>query len=457
MSVFFQETYMVADSVLLRLASLFEPYSKLYSVGGCVRDGLLGLECHDTDICSALSAEEVTEILKGSEFTVQEHNMRMGTLIIVTHNFRSEYTAFRVDSYDRRSGNHNPAGVSFTKDIKEDALRRDFKCNALYYDILGDKIVDVLGGREDLENRILSTTDEPDKVFEADGLRILRLVRFSAELGFSIEKETFESAKRNAWRVKDLSVERIKDELDKIFTSDTKHKELQLSDAHLKGVRLLDELGLMEILLPEVNALKGLSQPPQYHLYDAYEHSLMTFAASAPEIRWAALYHDIGKKICMDLNANMHGHDAAGAEKAGEIASRFRFSNKERHKFIFLIKYHMADMNEKTRINKLRMFVVKNIKDMDDLVKIKHADCIGACGKDRRMRIEDVIDEVRRDGTPLSLQDLTVSGKDLVDLGVPEKMRGRLLNQLWDDTIINLSLNNRNSALNYINRRVKKL
>ena len=101
---------MVADSKLKKLAQLFEPYSKLYAVGGCVRDGLLGLDCHDTDICSALSAEEVTKILEGSDYTVQEHNMRMGTLIIVTHNFRAEYTAFRVDSYDRRFVTHSSKG-----------------------------------------------------------------------------------------------------------------------------------------------------------------------------------------------------------------------------------------------------------------------------------------------------------------------------------------------------------
>jgi len=448
--------YMVVDNRLKELALLFKPYATLYAVGGFVRDSLLNIKSSDIDICSKLKAEKVKEILSGTDFIVLERNLRMGTLIIQYKELSLEYTTFRVDSYDRRSGEHAPSSVEFTEDIKLDAQRRDFKCNAVYYDILSDEIVDPLGGQKDIENKIVSTADEPDIIFEADGLRILRLVRFAAELGFEIEDKTFASAKENAWRVKDIAKERIKVELDKIFVADTRHKDLNLLDAHLKGFNLLDELGLVGILFPEINALKGIEQPKEYHLYDAYKHSLMTYYASAPSIRWAALCHDIGKAKCMVENSNMHGHDRVGEEMARDIANRFVFSNEEKKVFLFLIRYHMIDGDGKMGIGKLRRFVGENMWAMDKLVEIKRADSIGACGKSRRYRIEDVIDTIRTDGSPLSIKDLKVDGKDLINLGIEEDQRGIIMKELWADTIINPSLNNRDSAINYILRRVKK-
>lgn len=172
-----------------------------------------------------------------------------------------EYTTFRTDSYDRSSGKHSPDNVAFTTDMTLDARRRDFKCNALYKDVLTDEIIDLLGGEEDVKNKIISTADDPNSVFEADGLRILRMVRFACELGFDVEKETYAVAKKNAWRVEDLAVERIRDELCKIFVADTKHPELNLKGAHVKGLEMLDDLGLVDLILPELASLKGLQQP----------------------------------------------------------------------------------------------------------------------------------------------------------------------------------------------------
>ena len=243
---------------LIALANCFKPFATLYEVGGAVRDELLGIDCFDVDVCAQLVVDDVKKILSNTDFVVSDRNLRMGTVHISSGDFVCEYTTFRTDSYDVSSGEHTPKDVRFTTDMNLDAKRRDFKCNALYKDVLTGEIVDLLGGVEDVKNKIVSTADGPEIVFEADGLRILRMVRFAAELGFDVEKNTYEVAKKNAWRVKDIAVERIRDELEKIFVADAKHPELNLKDAHVRGLRMLDDLGLVDMLLPELASLKGL-------------------------------------------------------------------------------------------------------------------------------------------------------------------------------------------------------
>ncbi|MCM1306865.1 MAG: HD domain-containing protein [Bacteroides sp.] len=442
---------------LNELAALFAPHATLYAVGGFVRDRLLGCEAYDVDVCSKLQAGEVKAILSGSEFAVSDKSLRMGTVRIWSDDFAAEYTAFRTDSYDRSSGAHSPSEVRFTDDISEDARRRDFKCNAVYLDILNDSVVDPIGGVRDIENKILSTADDPNKVFEADGLRILRLVRFASELGFVIEDETKRVAKDNAWRAADISPERIRDELSKIFTADT--VRLKLKDAHLRGFRLLDELGLVDLLLPELASLKGLAQKKQYHIYDAYEHSIKAFELSPPHLRWAALLHDIGKRAAFEKNGgeNMRGHDEIGAQMADGIFKRLRFSNADRERNVKLILKHMVDIKGDTSPHKLRRFAARNSEIMDDLCVIKDVDAEASCGHKVAMnRLRDAWEEVKGDGTPLSLKDLKVDGNDLLALGAESKNIGDMLKELLDDTILNPALNDRKKALEYVKRKLNK-
>lgn len=440
------------------LATVFKPFATLYLVGGCVRDALLNVECFDIDVCSKLGVDDVKKVLLNTEFVVSDKNLRMGTVHISSDDFVVEYTTFRKDSYDERSGNHIPVGVEFTSNITLDAKRRDFKCNALYKDVLTGEIVDVTGGLDDIKNKIISTADEPKIVFEADGLRILRMVRFACELGFDIEDNTFEVAKQNAWRVKDIAVERIRDELNKIFVADTRHKGLPVSLAHRRGIDLLDRLGLVDMLLPELARLKGLEQPKRYHIYDAYEHSLKAFEVSAPSIRWSALLHDVGKAEAVARYGNMHGHDLIGEEIVRDICNRFKFSNDETRRICRLVRWHMVDLAWDMSWNKLRRFVAKNMDIVDDLCALMRADAIASCGADKAdIRIARVAGELRADGTPLAVKELSVSGKDLVELGVEEKYRGKILNELWEDTVMNLALNDRDKALAYVERKYKNL
>lgn len=443
---------------LNKLASLFAPYATLYLVGGCVRDKLLGTACYDIDICSKLTVDNVKTILSNTDFVVSDRCLRMGTVHISSGDFVAEYTTFRTDSYDKGSGKHHPDSVKFTDDISLDARRRDFKCNALYEDVSTGEIVDMVGGLQDIKNKVISTADDAQTVFEADGLRILRMVRFASELGFEIEPHTFDVAKQNAWRVKDLAVERIREELCKIFVADVKHKELNLPTAHVKGFRLLDELGLVDMLLPELAALKGLEQPKKYHLYDSYEHSVKAYEVAPPHIRFCALMHDIGKAEAVKRYGNMHGHDLIGAEMMRDVCNRFKFSTAQTRLAVRLVRWHMVDLAGDMSVNKLRRFVAKNMDIVDDLCALMRADAIASCGRcDKENRIATVAKELREDGTPLCIKDLKVSGDDLVRLGVEEKDRGKVLEALWEDTVMNPALNDRNKALDYIERVNKKL
>lgn len=443
---------------LNKLASLFAPYATLYLVGGCVRDKLLGTACYDIDICSKLTVDNVKTILSNTDFVVSDRCLRMGTVHISSGDFVAEYTTFRTDSYDKGSGKHHPDSVKFTDDISLDARRRDFKCNALYEDVSTGEIVDMVGGLQDIKNKVISTADDAQTVFEADGLRILRMVRFASELGFEIEPHTFDVAKQNAWRVKDLAVERIREELCKIFVADVKHKELNLPTAHVKGFRLLDELGLVDMLLPELAALKGLEQPKKYHLYDSYEHSVKAYEVAPPNIRFCALMHDIGKAEAVKRYGNMHGHDHIGAEMMRDVCNRFKFSTAQTRLAVRLVRWHMVDLAGDMSVNKLRRFVAKNMDIVDDLCALMRADAIASCGRcDKENRIATVAKELREDGTPLCIKDLKVSGDDLVRLGVEEKDRGKVLDALWEDTVMNPALNDRNKALDYIERVNKKL
>lgn len=439
------------------LARLFAPYAPLYAVGGYVRDGLLGIDSYDVDVCSKLDVEKVKDVLRCSDFAVSDKNLRVGTVIISNGDFHVEYTTFRTDSYDRTKGDHSPLEVEFTTDQRLDALRRDFACNAVYLDVVKDEIVDLVGGVDDIKNKKLRAVDEPEKVFEADGLRVLRLVRFAAELGFEIEKHTFEVAKANAWRVKDIAVERIRDELDRIFVADTRHKELGLKDGHLVGLKLLDELGLLEMLLPEVTALKGLQQPAKWHLYDAYGHTVKAFEVAPPNLRWVALLHDIGKQVCMAKQGNMHGHDVVGEGLARKVCERFKFSNAETHRICEIVRWHMVDINGNMSWNKLRWFAVEHIDVADDLCAFKRVDSEASCGEAHDSRLKDAVEEVRADGTPLQIKDLKVGGEDLIALGIEPKNRAEILKKLWHDTACNLSLNSRESALAYVQRLAEKL
>lgn len=433
------------------LAELLKPYAPLYIVGGYVRDSLLGIECHDVDICSKLRVETLRNALLTSDFEISDKNLRMGTVVISKGGFKAEYTSFRSDSYACGSGAHSPEEVKFTDDIVLDAQRRDFCCNTVYLDAASGDIVDPLGGENDIRDKLLRRAKED--VLEADGLRILRLVRFAAELGFKPTEDTLASAKQNAWRVRDISAERIRDELDGCFTADIKHPELCRKGAHVEALRMLDELGLVDELFPELAALKGLPQPPKYHLYDAFEHSVKAFELSDPSLRWAALLHDVGKAPCVAKNGNMHGHEVVGEAMVKDILERLRFKRSEVRRISQLVRWHMADINRNMSETKLKRFAVEHSDIGEQLCDLMDIDGLASKGElTRRNRLRDAYAFLKANGLPLSVRELPVSGEDLISLGVPENVRSAALDSLLADTAMDPHLNDRDKALRYLGK-----
>lgn len=230
---------------LKRLANLFP--CPLYVVGGYIRNALLNIELEDIDICSSLKIEQVEELLKGSDFVCKIKSKTLGSMLISTHKGESfEYTCFRRDIYPN-NGQHQPEKVEFITSVEEDAKRRDFTCNSLYYDIKDDKILDFYNGIEDIQKRVLRCVETPEKVLAHDGVRILRLFRFQCELNFKIDKQTYQTAIKYAHNMRDISGEKVIYEITRILHSPTKYKSLAKRNSFMTALRQFNKEKLWPI------------------------------------------------------------------------------------------------------------------------------------------------------------------------------------------------------------------
>lgn len=439
---------------LEELAKLFPQDAPLYVVGGFVRDSLLGLEPFDIDICSKLPPRDVCSILENTNFKVLDSNLRVGTIIIKNEEFKAEFTTFRKDSYKKNSGCHSPEKIEFVENIEDDAKRRDFKVNAIYFDIKNKNLIDPLLGVEDLKNNTLSTVVEPSKVFDEDGLRLLRLVRQASEYGFEIDKTTFDTAKLLCNRLDDISPERIQVEIEKIFVADTKYPQLNLKNAHFRGICLLDDLILLSKIFPELTNLKNLAQRKDYHKYDAFLHSLKAYEFAPPNIRLSALLHDIGKKPCVEKYGNMHGHAEVGAKLAKKRLSALKYSNQKIGDICQLIEIHMFDLKGEAKISTARLFLQKNQNVVREFFELQKADSKASRGDVpyHTLRLEKIWEEMESDGTPLSVKDLKVDGNDLIGLGIENKKRSNALKLLLKHAILDNHLRNRESQLQFLKK-----
>ena len=295
----------------------------LYLVGGIVRNFLIdGKLSGDLDLASANTAEELSRAL-GKEFSVAAVYPRTGTIMFKDAEGRHyEHTTFRGEEYEA-GGAHTPARTFFTDDIVADALRRDFKCNAVYYDLKNGAFADPLGGMEDIKNKKLDTVAAPQKVFSSDGLRLLRLCRFAGELGFCPTKEVKEGARKYARNIDDIAAERIFAELSAMLVSDTKYS---FSDqkGHYVSLKLCHEIGVFERILPELAAGDKMKQRSDFHDHDVLEHSFRTVLYAVPSIRFAALLHDVGKPYAMNRYGAYKTHADDGERIAREVLLRLK-------------------------------------------------------------------------------------------------------------------------------------
>ncbi len=437
---------------LKELAKIFG--GELYIVGGYVRNSLLNYPISDIDIAAKFSPGEVREMLKGSKFLVKTTSEKLFTLKIICDKESYEYTSFRIDSY---SVGHTPENIASTLDIREDALRRDFKMNAIYYDIANEVIVDPLLGVADIKNRIISTTREGEEVFCEDGLRLMRLARMSAELNFEVDTPTMDAAKRYAAKIKEISKERIREELNKILVADTAYN---VPYAHYKGLKLLTEIGIMNYILPELILGMGMKQRKDFHKYDVFEHTLMTVKYSAKNIRLAALMHDVGKPKSYLQSGRYVGHDKEGYILTEEILLRLKYPNNIITETKRLVLNHMFDLKMEAKENTVRLFIQRNYDIFDKLCELKQADYLGGGIMEGEspsvIMLKKTYNEMIQEKVPFTIGDLKISGKDLIEAGIPPKKRGEILNNLLKECALKESkLNSLEEQKKYLEKTIK--
>ena len=425
------------------------PYP-LYVVGGRARDFLAGLKTDkpDTDICAPAAAEDFVSRAKNAGFKIDAVYKNTGTVKLSFWEEDYEFTSFRSDEYIR--GTHRPAKTFFTDDIALDARRRDFKCNAVYYDIKAGKFVDPLGGIDDINNRILTTVAPSEKVFGEDGLRLMRLARISAETGFMPTEECLDGARRNAGLISDIAPERIWAELDRILHADLRYGR---EYAAINGLSALKDAGVLPIILPELALGDGMPQRSDIHRYDVLQHSFRTVMYADKSIRLAALLHDIGKPYCMINNGNFYGHEAEGARIAEEVCNRLKVPRKITEKVVKLTALHMYDLQGNARENKVRKFIVRNLQYFDGLMLLKQAD-FSACRDDLSpapsvVKMTGILKKMREEGVPLCLKQLAVRGNDLIEAGCPKELTGKALERVLEDCAVGQVENDKEKLISY--------
>lgn len=437
---------------LIKLAKLLD--NSLYIVGGYVRDSMLNYPACDIDLAAIFTPEEIFALLKDTDYVVNYTAEKLMTLSITCQNERYEYTTFRTDNY---SIGHMPDNIKTTKDLSIDALRRDFKINAIYYDISKQLIVDPLGGLEDVKNKIISTTRSGEEVFSEDGLRLMRLVRLSAELNFQVEESTLAAAKKFAYKIIEISIERIRDELDKILLADKKYGTAY---AHVKGLNLLTDIGVMEFILPELTQGIGMPQRKDFHKYDVYNHILNTVKYADSNIRLAALMHDIGKPVCYKQNGKYIGHEIEGEKLTDRILNRFKYPKKVVSETKRLVLGHMFDLKMDARENTVRQYAQKYYDIIDKIYMLKQADYLGG-GRSEGIcpsakRLMETYKDMVKEGVPFSVKDLKVNGKDLIALGVPQNRRAEALKELLKESaLINAELVTYKEQMKYLEKYIK--
>jgi len=384
-----------------------------FFVGGCVRDLLRDEIPEDYDIVTSARPEQVTSLFPRT-YPV---GVSFGVILVSQGDFLYEVATYRKEA-EYEDGRH-PSRISFAT-AKEDVYRRDFTVNGLLMDPETGEIVDYVGGVADLEKRMIRTVGNPDERFAEDHLRMLRAVRFAANLGFIIDPETLEAIKRHGADIARVSAERVREELTRMLTG---------SDPR-GGIELLQSTGLLPRFLPEIEALRGVSQPPRFHPEgDVWEHTLTMLALLPREkqhdpeahgrLAWAALLHDVGKPATRtesETGVHFYGHVKKGGEIAAAVMRRLKFSKADLDVVLALIENHMRFMHvQNMRPNTVKKFL--RMPDFDLHLALHRLDCLGSHG----YLDNDVF--CRGKLRELTTEDLhpprLLTGYDLQELGFP--------------------------------------
>ena len=418
-----------------------------YAVGGCVRDSILGRIPDDWDITTSANPQEIKKIFKRTIDTGIQH----GTVTVMMDKEGFEVTTYRIDGEYEDS--RHPKEVTFTSNLREDLRRRDFTINAMAYnEEVG--LIDIFGGISDIEKKIIRCVGDAKERFTEDALRMMRAVRFSAQLGYSIEEGTKEAIKELAPNLKNISAERIQVELVKLVVSNNPDY-----------LRVAYETGITAQVLPEFDLCMETEQNNPHHKYSVGEHILqsMKHIKADKVLRLSMLFHDMGKpKAKTEDEQGIHhfyGHNEISENIAEEVLKRLRFDNDTLYKVKSLVFFH--DYHPGLTDKSVRKFVTKIGKELVPFyLLVQRADVLAQSEykrEDKLAKIDEVsriFDGIIERGECLSLKDLAVNGKDLIALGMkPGKEIGETLEHFLQMVIANPSLNEKEILLNNLPKK----
>lgn len=423
------------------LTRLEEAGHEAYVVGGCVRDSLLGLSPKDWDVTTSAAPAEVAAVFHGK--TVLETGLPHGTLTILSDAGPVEVTTFRVDGA-YADGRH-PDAVRFTSSLREDLLRRDFTVNAIAYHPRSG-LADPAGGLADLQARRLRCVGRPDDRFMEDGLRILRALRFSSVLDFTIESGTAAALTRCRDRLDCVAAERVAGELTKLLCGQAAARVLLAYPAVITHI------------LPELAPMLGFDQRNPHHIYDVYEHTVYALAAVPPQpvLRLTMLFHDAGKPSCFTLDeqgiGHFHGHPQVSVTIARDTLTRLRYDNRTIERVCTLVKWH--DVLIDPTLPRVRRLLNKLGEDaVRQLLLVKAADCRAQAPEEGGRTalvgaLSALVDQVVAEGDCFTLRDLAVDGHDLQQAGwLPGRALGETLHALLDAVMEGRCPNDRDALL----------
>ena len=416
--------------------------NQAYLVGGCVRDLILNRTPADYDVATDAHPDRVQQLFPSSVNV----GARFGVILVVEGQARAEVSTFRSD-IGYSDGRH-PDKVEYTTSPQEDVLRRDFTINGLLLDPETKEILDFVGGRKDIEARLIRAIGEPRHRFAEDKLRLLRAVRFAARLNYEIEPATFAAIQAAAHQVTQVSPERIREELTKLLTE----------GAARRGFELLDQTGLLAVVLPEVSRMKGVPQPPQYHPEgDVWVHTLMLLEGLPPmptaTLAWAVLLHDVGKPPTFKSaeqtgdRIRFDGHAEIGARMAVEICRRLRFSAADTQQIESLIAQHLRFKDVfAMRPATLKRFVRQD--RFDEHLTLHRLDCQASHGK---LDAHEFVSRFLADTPPEQVRPpRLITGEDLKHLGFSPGPQFKEILRAIEEAQLDGRLHDRDAALQFI-------
>src|SRR5579864_2347407 len=435
---------MLKDFAISIVKTLRQNGFHAYLVGGCVRDLLLGREPKDYDVATSATPEKVMKIFPetyavGVQFGV----------VLVPMKGRDESRAVEVATFRSDIGysdGRHPDEVRFSQDAREDVLRRDFTINGMLLDPASDEVLDYVGGRKDLEAGIIRTIGQPQQRFAEDKLRMLRAIRFAARFAYQIDPATFAAMQQMAQEIAIVSRERVRDEITRMLT-----------EGHgRRAFLLLDDSGLLQHVLPEISAMKGVEQPPEFHPEgDVFVHTLLLLD-NLPQpcpmtLAWGALLHDVGKPPTFRVAERIRfdGHVEIGVKMAEKICARLRFSNDETEQILALVDNHMrfgqaTGMKEST----LKKFI--RMPRFDEHLALHRADCLAS---HRNLATYEFVRQKKEEIPPEKMRPVPlVTGDDLIAEGHRPGPKFRKILTAVEDAQLEGRLGSRDAALEFVRR-----